>query len=93
MKAVKKKKKSIFLRIALLAFSIYTIVMLIQLQLQISEKKEDIADLEQKIADQQRANEDLQLKNDHYESYLDQEARKQGLSKPGESIYVEIPGD
>ena len=68
MRAVKKKKKSIFLRIALLAFSVYVIVMLIQLQLQIN-------------------------KSDNYEKYQEQQARKQGLTRPEELILVEVPGD
>ena len=82
MRAVKKKKKSIFLRIALLAFSVYVIVMLIQLQLQINE-----------IAAYVRMNEDLQNKSDNYEKYQEQQARKQGLTRPEELILVEVPGD
>ena len=93
MRAVKKKKKSIFLRIALLAFSVYVIVMLIQLQLQINESERDIDGYDQKIAAYVRMNEDLQNKSDNYEKYQEQQARKKGLTKPNETIIIEVPGD
>ena len=88
MRAVKKKKKSIFLRIALLAFSVYVIVMLIQLQLQINESERDIDGYDQKIAAYVRMNEDLQNKSDNYEKYQEQQARKQGLTRPEESYGI-----
>ena len=92
MRAV-KKKKSIFLRIALLAFSVYVIVMLIQLQFQIVESQKKIDGIDQQIAAYQRINEDLQNKSDNYETYQEQQARKQGLTKPNETIIIEVPGD
>lgn len=93
MRAVKKKKKSIILRIALLAFSVYVIVMLIQLQLQISESQKEIDGTNQNIAAYTRMIEDLQNKSDNYEKYQEQLARKQGLTRPDETILVEVPGD
>ncbi len=92
MRAV-KKKKSIFLRIALLAFSVYVIVMLIQLQFQIVESQKKIDGIDQQIAAYQRVNEDLQNKSDNYETYQEQQARKKGLTKPNETIIIEVPGD
>ena len=92
MRAV-KKKKSIFLRIALLAFSVYVIVMLIQLQFQIVESQKKIDGIDQQIAAYQRVNEDLQNKSDNYETYQAQQARKKGLTKPNETIIIEVPGD
>ena len=93
MRAVKKKKKSIFLRIALLAFSVYVIVMLIQLHFQIVESQKKIDGIDQQIAAYQRVNEDLQNKSDNYEKYQEQQARKQGLTRPDEIILIEVPGD
>ena len=92
MKAVKKKKKSIFLRIALFAFSMYTIVTLIQLQLQISEKKEESASYDKKMADELREQEILEEQINHIDDYLERKARERGYARPGESIIVEIPG-
>ncbi len=92
MRAVKKKKKSIFLRIALLAFSVYVIVMLISSNCRLM-KARDIDGYDQKIAAYVRMNEDLQNKSDNYEKYQEQQARKQGLTRPEELILVEVPGD
>ena len=59
MKAVKKKKKSIFLRIALLAFSLYVIITLVQLQMEIGNKKKQLDAVQENILLQQQLNGDL----------------------------------
>ena len=92
MKAEKRKKKSIFLRIALLAFSIYVIVMLVQLQMELSARERDLDNLNQAITNQQMMNEEKKNQVADYEDYLDQQAREQGYARPGETIYKEIPG-
>lgn len=89
MKAMKRKKKSIFLRIALLAFSIYVVVMLVWLQNEISSKEKKIADMDAAIQRLTVQNEDLQNQSDNYEKFLEQEARRQGYAIPGETIYKE----
>ncbi|MCI8553738.1 MAG: hypothetical protein HFJ80_02175 [Clostridiales bacterium] len=91
MKTVKKKKKSVFLRVALLAFSVYVIVMLVQLQLQIGEKQQQLTQLQEETRRQATLNADVQNKTDHYERYLEQRARERGMARPGEVIYKEIP--
>ena len=92
MKAEKRKKKSIFLRIALLAFSVYVIVMLVQLQMELSARERDLDNLNQAIQNQQMMVEDAKNQNENYEDYLEQQAREQGYARPGETIYKEIPG-
>ena len=71
----------------------YTIVTLIQLQLQISDKKEESASYDKEIVAWTRRKEVAEEKKNNIVYYLEQKAREQGLSKPGESIYVETPGD
>ena len=92
MKTEKRKKKSIFLRIALLAFSIYVIVMLVQLQMELGARERDLDNLNQAITNQQMMNEEKKNQVADYEDYLDQQAREQGYARPGETIYKEIPG-
>ena len=92
MKNAKGKKKSIFLRIALLAFSIYVIVMLIQLQMQIEQSNERLVSLDANIAYQKQINGDIKNKVDDYETYSEQQAREQGMAIPGEIIFKETPG-
>ena len=93
MKDVKRKKKSIFLRIALAAFSVYVVVMLVQLQLEINQKQKRIDELDAAISKQTTQNEDLQYQNDNYETYLENKAREEGMARPGETIYKEVPGN
>ena len=79
-----KRKKSIFLRVALLAFSVYVLVSLVQLQMDIQKRQQQLDDINEQIRIQSSLNEDVQSKSDHYERYL---------ARPGETIYKEIPGD
>ena len=90
MKAVKRKrKKSIFLRIALPAFSVYVVVMLVQLQMEITDRQDRIAALDDQIRQQELENDNLQKQTDNYEYYLEQKAREQGYARPGETIFKE----
>ena len=87
----KKRKRSLFLRIALLVFSVYVIITLIQLQLTINDKQAEINETSDSITDYQRENEALQNKVDNPDQYLDQQAREQGYVNPGADVYKEIP--
>ncbi|HIW73566.1 MAG TPA: septum formation initiator family protein [Firmicutes bacterium] len=89
MKAVKRKKKSVFLRVALAAFSVYVVVMLVQLQLEITDRQDRIAALDEQIRQQELENDNLQKQADNYEYYQEQKAREQGYARPGETIYKE----
>ena len=92
MKAVKKKKKSIFLRIALLAFSLYVIITLVQLQMEIGNKKKQLDAVQENILLQQQLNGDLKSKLENPDEYIEQEARDQNMVKPGEIVLQEVPG-
>lgn len=89
----RRKKKNILLRIAVVAFSIYVIVTLVQLRLEINRMEtEEVDVLKDKIAEQKRANENLRRQTENLEEYLEQQAREQGWALPGEVILMEIPG-
>ena len=49
MKVDRKRKKSIFLRLALLAFSIYVIVMLLQLQMELGASQRQLDNYDQDV--------------------------------------------
>ena len=85
------RKKNIFLRIALLAAAIYAIVSVVQLELQLDQKKQELGE---KIAQTEQAKiENAQLQDllDNSESYLEQQAREQGMVRPGETVFIEVP--
>lgn len=83
----KRKKKSIFLRIALAAFSVYVVVMLIQLQLEISNKQKEIAEYSAASDRLSKEIEELEHKNKSYEDYLEEKARD-SMARQGETIYI-----
>ena len=93
MKQSGKKKGSLLIKVALLVVSCHVLVMLIQLHMEIANRHEQIEKLEASIAYQQQINEDMQAMRDNYESYLEQQAREQGLALPGETIFKEAPGN
>ncbi len=93
MRVVKPKKKSLLLRIALLALSVYVVVSLVQLQLQLDQGQQRLDELNRQLDEQESIKLMLQNKLDGYEDYLEQQARKQGMAKPGETILVEIPSE
>ncbi len=88
-----KKKKNIFLRIACAAFAVYVVVQVVSLQIQLRNKREEIEAIEAEIRRQELLNESLEDKLDNYEVYLEEEARDQGYSLPGEQIYQVVPED
>lgn len=93
----KKQKKSILLRFAILTFSVYALVMLINQQVTISEKKQELVSVKQQIQIQEIQNEDLKSAistgNKGNSDYIEKAARE-GLdfSKPGERVFVNIAG-
>ena len=87
-----KRRNSIILRVAVVAFSAYMLVMLAQLRMEIGERQKQIAELQDNIQYQQQQNEDMQSKSDNVQMYLEQHAREQGMAVPGESIYQEAQG-
>ena len=81
----RRKKKNILLRVAVVAFSIYVIVTLVQLRMEINRIETDQIDvLKDKISEQKRANENLERQTENLEEYLEQQAREQGWALPGE---------
>lgn len=89
---MKKKKKNLLIRFALLLLAGYIAVLFVNLQMQINEKQTEIDRKQAQIHEYQNLNEDLQNKLDNPNAYLDQEARKNGYVKPNSDIFIEDPG-
>lgn len=88
---MKKKKKNIVLRIAFAAFAVYVVVQVVSLQIQLRAKRQELEMLEAAAHRQELVNEALQEKVENHETYLEEEARNQGYSLPGEQIYKVVP--
>jgi len=87
----KEKKKNILLRIACAATAVYIVLQVFSLHMQLRDKREELEALEAEIQRQELQNESLQEKADNSEMYLEDEARDQGYSLPGEQIYEVVP--
>lgn len=93
----KKQKKSLLLRFAILVFSVYALVILINQQVTINEKKQELVSAKQQIQIQEIQNEDLKSAinsgNNGSSDYIEKAARE-GLdfSKPNERVFVNIAG-
>ncbi|HBN79850.1 MAG TPA: septum formation initiator [Ruminococcaceae bacterium] len=100
MKVIKTKKQkgSLLLRIAVLALAVYVTTALVNQQMQISEKRRQLAQLKQEIRIQEIKNDDLKHALNSGENaspdYIERVARE-GLdyAKPGERVFVNIAGN
>lgn len=92
---MKRRRKSLLLRLAVLSFAVYIAVVLIQQQLQIGRKKSEISSL--KLQYQQQLGQDEELRRSLSESndqYMESVARDTlGYAHPSERIYVNVPGN
>lgn len=88
----KKVKKSALIRIALVAFTIYVVVMLINVQVEINNRKKDISDVNSQITQQQTDNDEMRAAAENDDTdYIEQYARdKLDYAKPGEKIFVDV---
>ncbi len=92
-KKAAKRRKSVLLRVAVVAFAVYVVVSLVQIQLELNNAQERLDKVNANTAAQLESNEVMkeQIKNSN--AYKEQQARKQGMARPGETILVEIPND
>ena len=92
-KKAAKRRKSVILRVAIVAFAVYVVVSMVQFQLQLNNAQERLDKLNAQTAAQLEQNDVLQDQIDNSDAYKEQQARKQGMARPGETILVEIPND
>ncbi len=92
----KKQRKGIFrnfiIRAALAVFFVYVAFSFVQIRVQINDKKEQLAVLEQKIAEQEAKNAELSelLENGIDEDYIAKIAREYGFAMPDEKVYENV---
>ena len=100
MKVIKRKKQrgSLLLKLAIFAFAAYVVFALVNQQVQINEKSQELADLQEQVETQKIKNEDMKhaLNADEEETkeYIERVAREDlDYAKPGERVFVNIAGD
>lgn len=100
MKVIKNKKQkgSLLLRLAVFSFAVYAAVALVNQQILISQKRQELNTIKQKIVIQQIKNEDikhaLQAGTNGNGDYIERVARESlNFAKPGERVFVNIAGN
>ena len=87
----KKAKKSFFLRLAVFVFICYVAVMLVNQQMQISEKRKALDDLNQAIKVPKLV---VLNSKDGNQEYIERIARGDlDLANPGERVFINIAGN
>ena len=92
-----KLKKSILLRISILAFIIYFIVVMVNQQININKKRQELDELNEQIKTQELVNDEMRHILDSSDSanqqYIEKKARENlNLVDPGERVFVNIAG-
>lgn len=93
-KKIKKRKKSILVKIVFAVFCVYVLFTFVNIQVKIGEKKKELADINAKITAQQEKNEQLSsvLNAEVDDEYVEKVAREIGYGDPNERIYEDISG-
>ena len=89
------KKKNLMFRLSTLLFTLYVVFSLVQIQGEIQESRELLAQLEQQNEEQRIANKELEriLSDGTQEEYIERIAReKLGFAYPEEQVLIDISG-
>lgn len=95
MTVVKSKKKNVILKVAFVLFAVYIAVTLINLQVEMTRKNQELTAIKAEQKEQQLKNEDIErlLEEDNDSEYIERVARdKLGYAKPNERIFVNGSG-
>ena len=95
MKNVRKTKKNrnVILRVAVVALSVYMLVSIGITLSEVAAKRKELAEIESETAEIQALNAALEEQKGNSSAHLEQEARENGMAKPGESVFLEIAND
>ncbi|WP_411677547.1 FtsB family cell division protein [Caproicibacter sp.] len=92
-----KPKKSFLLRLAVFVFGAYMLVALVNQQIEIRGKRQELTAAKQQIQIQEIKNDDLKQAfstgADDERDYMERKAREElNYAKPGERVFVNIAG-
>ena len=94
--SVKNKKPTgrFILKLVLLLFIVYSIISLTVNQIQLSQHRQNLAELEQKQQELQLSNEQLKalLDEGSYEDLIERALRENGYVRSDEKVYTDITG-
>lgn len=91
----KRRRKSIILRLTLLAFSIYTIISMSQMEMELVEARRQLTDIENQKTEQELKNQELLqlLENGSEKDFIERAARDRlGYVYADEKVYTDMSG-
>lgn len=94
-KGTEKALSKLIVRLTVFAFLIYSVVMVTSKQLELKEKKQQLAELSAKCTEQKLENDELEriFSSGDDLSYIEKIAReKLGYVYPDETVYLDISG-
>lgn len=94
----KKRLLKVFLSIGLIVFAFYAVFTLVNQQVEISDKREQLEQLQEDIVVQEIRNDELkqvyELDDDENNAYIERVAREEfDYSKQGERVFINIAGE
>lgn len=98
MQEIKKRKvkKSLLLRFAIFVFAVYMVWGLVNQQIKINEKRQQLSKVEKQIQIQEIENGEIKsalTTSGNSSDYIEQKAREDlGYAKPGERVFINIAG-
>ncbi len=87
-KRQQKNRSALLIRLVIVAAVAFCFFKLVQTQMQIESKEQEILALEQQKSKAMIINEDLQNKNDNAEGNIEQHLRSEGLVGSSDQVYV-----
>ena len=91
----KRNPKNLIFRICIFVFVAYAVVLLIDMQINLAQRRRQLVELEQRVEIQRIANKELerQLSQGTDEQYIERIAREMlGFINPDETVYIDISG-
>jgi cell division protein FtsB len=98
MQEIKKRKvkKSFLLRFAVFIFAVYMVWGLVNQQIKINEKRQQLSKINQQMQIQEIKNGEIKnalASSGNNSDYIEQKAREDlGYAKPGERVFINIAG-
>lgn len=94
----KKQRISIALSLAIIVFAFYAVFTLVNQQIDITEKTEQLDELQNQIVIQEVKNDEIrqvyELNDDENDAYIERVAREEfDYSKQGERVFINVAGD
>lgn len=97
-RSIKKRNINVALSLVLIIFAFYAVFTLVNQQLEIAEKQQELESLQDQIVVQEVKNDEMkqvyELDDDENDAYIERVAREEfDYSKQGERVFINVAGE